>query len=80
MKVRLGGSLRTAAGGQTDFEVEAGTINQMLARLGRDYPVLKELLEEGVSVAVDGVVYRGDFSVVVKPESEVFLMEPLVGG
>ena len=80
MKVKLSGTLRGVASGQTEFEVEAGTINQILARLARDYPELAETIEEGVSVAVDGVVFRGDFSRQVDDVSEVILLAPLVGG
>ena len=80
MKVKLSGTLRGVASGRTEFEVEAGTINQILARLSRDYPELEETIEEGVSVAVDGVVYRGDFGRLVDERSEVILLAPLVGG
>ncbi len=80
MKVQLSGTLRGVASGRTEFAVEAGTINQILARLSRDYPELRETIEEGVSVAVDGVVFRGDFSREVSDGSEVILLAPLVGG
>ena len=80
MKVKLSGTLRGVASGATVFEVEAGTINQILARLGSTYPELHDTLEEGVSVAVDGVVFRGDFARLVDEGSEVILLAPLVGG
>lgn len=80
MKVRLSGSLTNAAGGRTLFDVEAGTINQILLRLGNAYPELAPLIEEGVSVAVDGVIYRGDFTRLVQEDSEVVLIDPIVGG
>lgn len=80
MKVKLSGSLTNAAGGRTEFEVEAGTINQILLRLSRDYPELEPVIEEGVSVAVDGVIYRGDFTVLVQEGSEVVLLNPIIGG
>lgn len=80
MKVIISSSLSGAAGGQTEFEVEAGTINQILARLGQTYPVLKPMLEKGVAVAVDGVIFRGNFTQLVRPESEVVLLRQIVGG
>jgi molybdopterin converting factor small subunit len=78
--VRLGGPLRSAAGGQTEFEVEATNIGEMLSRLGEKYPALKQVLAGGVAVAVDGRVYRASFFKEISPESEVFLLPPLQGG
>ena len=80
VKVKLGGPLRSAAGGETEFEVEAATIREMLIRLGEKYPRLKPVLDGGVAVAVDGRVYRGAFLQPVGPDSEVFLLPPLQGG
>ena len=61
VKVKIGGPLMSAAGGQTEFEIEAANISQMLARLGEQCPALKPVLEKGVAVSVDGRVYRGAF-------------------
>lgn len=80
VKVRLGGPLMSAGGGRTEFEVEASTISQLLARLAAEHPQLKPMLEKGVSVAVDGHIYRGAFQQPVKPGSEIFLLPPLAGG
>ena len=80
MKVKLSGSLVGAAGGQAEFDVEPGTINQILARLGRDHPLLAPIIEDGVAVAVDGVVYRGDFSRHVSPGEEVIVLRQIIGG
>ena len=43
------------------FEVEAANIQQMLKRLGEDHPKLKPMLERGVSVSIDGQIYRDDW-------------------
>ena len=80
VKVRLGGPLQQAAGGETEFEVEAANIQQMLARLGEQVPRLKPVLDKGVAVAVDGRVYRGAWLQPIKPDSEVFILPPLQGG
>jgi molybdopterin converting factor small subunit len=78
--VRLGGPMQQAAGGETEFEVEAETIQQLLDRLGEMCPRLKPVLQKGVAVAVDGRVYRGAWQQPVKPDSEVFILPPLQGG
>lgn len=80
MKIKLSSSLVAAAGGRAEFDVEPGTINQILLRLGKQYPELEAILEEGVAVAVDDVIYRGDFTTQVHPTSEVFLLTKIVGG
>ena len=78
--VKLAGSLSGAAGGPTEFEVPAGTINQILERLLRQQPVLEPVLEDGVAVAVNGVVYQGDFSREVAAGAEVMLLSRIIGG
>ena len=80
MKVIVSSSLSSAAGGQSEFEVEPGTINQILARLGRDYPLLAPIIEDGVAVAVDGVICRGNFTQLVQPDNEVVLLRQITGG
>jgi molybdopterin synthase sulfur carrier subunit len=68
------------AGGATEFEVEAATIREVLARLGDLYPQLKPVLDRGVTVAVNGTIYRGAFLEPIPKGSEVYLLPALVGG
>ena len=78
--VRLGGPLMSQAGGITEFEIEATTIRDLLARLGERYPQLQPMLEKGVSIAVDGTIYRGSTLAAIPDGSEVFLLPALTGG
>lgn len=80
IRVRLGGPLMSQAGGATEFQVEAATIRDLLARLGELYPQLQPVLERGVTVAVNGTIYRGAFLAPIPEGSEVFLLPALVGG
>ena len=68
------------AGGITEFDVEASTIRELLAKLGALYPALKPLLDRGVTVAVNGTVYRGAFLTPIPEGAEVYILPPLVGG
>ena len=68
------------AGGITEFPVEATTIREMLTRLGELYPELKPLLERGVTVAVNGTIYRGAFLAEIPDGSEVYVLPPMAGG
>ena len=57
VKVVLWGSLKQAAGGRTEIELEAKNVWQVLDVLGERYPELQPHLERGVSVSIDGATY-----------------------
>lgn len=80
LHVKLGGPLMSQAGGRTEFEIEARTIREMLERLKERYPGLAPVLDRGVTVAVNGTIYRGAFLEPVPDGSEVYLLPALVGG
>ncbi len=80
LHVKLGGPLMSQAGGATEFDVEASTIRELLVKLGALYPALKPLLDRGVTVAVNGTVYRGAFLTPIPEGAEVYILPPLVGG
>ena len=80
VQVMLSGSLRAAAGGRSEFEVEAANIHQLLSRLGQDHPKLKPMLDRGVAVAIDGQIYRDDRFRAIAPDSEVFILPRMAGG
>ena len=54
--------------------------DKSLARLGEDYPGLKPQLDRGVSVSIDGKIYRDAWFQPIPPGSEVFLLPRLAGG
>ncbi|MDH3472059.1 MAG: MoaD/ThiS family protein [Rhodospirillales bacterium] len=80
VRVMLGGSLKNSAGGLSEFDVEAGTIRELLTRLGDQQPQLKPILDKGVAVAIDGQIYRNAWLEPVPPDSEVFILPRLAGG
>ena len=80
VKVRLWGSLRQAADGQTEVEVEAKTFKELLDRLTEIYPGLGPQISRGVSLSLDGVIYREAWFTEIGPESEVVLMPYMTGG
>ncbi len=80
LRVKLGGPLMSQAGGKTEFEVEAATIREMLSRLGELHPGLKPVLDRGVTVAVNGTIYRGAHLATIPEGAEVYILPPLVGG
>lgn len=80
MQVSLNGMLQTAAGGNATVEVEADTIDELLARLVERYPAFAKHVEEGVAVAIDGEIYRDDGTRQIPPGAEVFLIPRIAGG
>jgi molybdopterin converting factor small subunit len=80
VRVMLGGSLKTAAGGTSEFDLEAGDIRELLTRLGELCPELKPRLDKGVAVSIDGRIYRNAWFEPVPPESEVFILPRMSGG
>lgn len=80
VKVNLWGSLRSATGGLTEVEVEASNTGEMLKALAEKYPALDSIIEGGVSVAIDGLIYKEAWFTPIKPDSEVVLMPYMKGG
>ncbi len=78
--MRLWGSLRAAADGREEVEVEAANFKQVIDALARDYPALRPQIERGVSLAIDGVIYKESWFTPINPDSEVVLMPLMVGG
>lgn len=80
MEVHLNGVLRNAADGAASIELEAATIRELLTKLVEQYPAMTEHMDQGIAVAIDGVVYRDDWTVAIPPEAQIFLMPRIAGG
>ncbi len=78
--VTLFGSLRAHADGQAQVQIEAATFKQLLDRLIEQYPAMKPPIDRGVSVAVDGLVYKEAWFTPINPDSEVVLLPYMQGG
>lgn len=78
--VVLWGSLSRLAGGQDRFDIDAPNIDQMLRRLGQEAPDLKPVLDQGVTVSIDGTLYRLDKYKTIDPDSEVYILPKMAGG
>ncbi len=79
-KVIIWSSLKPHTGGESNLEIEASNVKDLLARLGETYPDLQPQLKRGVSVSVDGIIFRDGWLEHLKPESEVVLLPRMVGG
>lgn len=79
-EVHLWSGLRALADGRESVPVEARTVGELLDALVRAYPALKEPIDAGVSVSVDGRIIASDLTAPIKPDSEIYLMQRLRGG
>ncbi len=80
VKVMLWGSLGSYTDGQTELEIEAKNIKQLLEQLVQDYPGLKPALTKGVSVSIDGMMYNDAWFQEIGEDSEVCILPRIEGG
>ncbi len=79
-RVVLTGNLKRYTGGETELELEAGSVRQLFRLLSERHPALKPHLEEGLAVAIDGQIYQDAWLEVIPPGSEVYLLPQVAGG
>lgn len=80
MQVSLSGKLRTGAGGASTVDIEASTIRELLTRLADRFPQLQSNLDEGIAVAINGDIYRDDWTKSIPPGADVVLIPRIKGG
>jgi len=80
VEVRLWAGLRPFADNQPVVRVEARTIREMLRKLEERYPGLAAPFKGQVAVAVNGTIYRDDWSKELPEGAEVMLMKRIAGG
>ena len=80
VEIVIWGSLRAATDGEATVEVEAKNFKEVLEQLEHRFPGLKPQISRGVSLAIDGVIYRESWFTPVQADSEVVLMPLMVGG
>jgi molybdopterin synthase sulfur carrier subunit len=78
--VTLWADLQLLADNQKVVHVEARTIREMFRKLEELYPALADPIRGQVAVAVDGVIYRNNWSQKLPENAEVMLMRRLSGG
>lgn len=80
VKVRVWGSLTAATDGQSEVDIDATNLRELLDGLAETYPALKPQLDRGISVAIDGKVYNDSWFTPIDEDSEVVLLARLKGG
>ena len=80
VQVNLWAGLRRFADDKDTVEIKAQNVGEILNALENKYPELKEIIEAGVSVSVDGKIIASGLTEPVYEDSEVFLLQQLKGG
>ncbi|WP_238365775.1 MoaD/ThiS family protein [Mesobacterium pallidum] len=78
--VHLWAGLRRLTDGEEVVTVEASTIGEMLDAVIAKHPGVAPILEDGVSVALNGEIYTGNRHRAIETGDEVFLMQRMRGG
>ena len=74
------GSLKPLVGGEARLEIEASNVRELLQRLEETYPGLKPQIERGVSISIDGTIFRDSWFEPIPAGAEVHLLPRLAGG
>ncbi len=80
MQVGLSGPLRAAANGEASINIEAETIRELLNRLLERYPAMKQHMEIGIAVSIDGAIYRDNWTTKIPEGADVYLLPRIAGG
>jgi sulfur-carrier protein len=80
VEVTLWGSVGAAAGSRDKIEIEAKDIRELFRKLSAEFPGLEPLIDNGIAVAIDGVIYRDTWSKELPEDAEILLLPRLAGG
>ena len=80
IKVFLGSSLKNFTNGVEELEVEATSVNSLIAEMDRRYPGIADALESGFALAIDGEVIANPGYEKLAEVSEVRFLSPMQGG
>jgi len=79
-RVVIFGSLRVFTNGEAEMNIEAKTTRELLKKISERFEGLAEVIEEGVSLAIDGEVFKDAWFTPISDDSEVVVMPLMVGG
>ncbi len=79
-RVVIFGSLRAFTGGVGEVEIEAKNTRVLLQKLSEQFEGLRETIAAGVSLAIDGEVFKEAWFTPIDEDSEVVVMPLMVGG
>jgi molybdopterin converting factor small subunit len=78
--VLTGHAARALAGGATELEVAATSFRRLVTELDARFPGLGRLADEGMAVAIDGVIFQDAYAAPLTEASEIVLIPKIAGG
>ena len=66
--------------GEEFLEIEGKNFKEILDNIKIKYPNLSDQIDRGVSLAIDGKIYKESWFTPIDNDSEVVLMPLMVGG
>lgn len=75
-----GSAAGSYTGGRTELQVNATTFRQLVRELDERFPGLGKQVEDGMAVAIDGVIYQDAYGATLPEGAEIFLIPKIAGG
>ena len=79
-RVILTGSLRSLAGDESEIEIDAASVRELLRALEPRLPGIGKQVEDGLSIAIDGEIIQDPLLEPIGPDSEIHFLPPVSGG
>ncbi|MGF1617526.1 MAG: MoaD/ThiS family protein [Acidimicrobiia bacterium] len=79
-RVFLSTGLRRFTGGAGEIDVDAETVQDLIAALEARFPGIEERLGSGIAVAIDGDVMPNALYEPIAPSSEIHFLAQVSGG
>ena len=80
VKVKIWGSLKNLADGSDHILVTGSNFKEVVDNISLKYPGLKPQIKRGISLAIDGKIYKESWFTPIDKDSEVVLMPYMQGG
>ena len=80
VKVKIWGSLKNFADGSDYISVPGSNFKEVIDNISLKYPGLKPQFTRGISLAIDGKIYKESWFTPINEDSEVVLMPYMQGG
>ena len=80
VKVKIWGSLQNLADGNDYVIVSGSNFKEVIDNISLKYPGLKPQITRGISLAIDGKIYKESWFTPINADSEVVLMPYMQGG
>lgn len=79
-RIALSSNLAPFTDGVLELELEVANVRQLFQALGERYPELRQQLEAGLAVAIDGEIYQDALLQPIFHDSDVILITKIAGG